>query len=66
MPEIYQEAAIKHFKALFNPECSPLSRIFDSLTLFSLCSLIEVVLPCCDVELLKLIVVLNFATGLSH
>ena len=50
MPEIYHEAAIKHFKGLFNSECSPLSRIFDSMTLFPLCSLIEVVLPCCDVS----------------
>ena len=66
MPEIYHEAAIKHFKALFNTESSPLSRIFDSFTLFPLCSLIEVLLPCCDVQLLKLIVVFNFATGLSH
>ena len=50
MPEIYHEAAIKHFKGLFNSECWPLSRIFDSMTLFPLCSLIEVVLPCCDVS----------------
>ena len=45
-----QDLVIKHFKALFKTECSPLSRILDSFTLFPLCSLIEVVLLCCDVS----------------
>ena len=50
MPEMYQDVVIKHFNALSKTECSPLSRILDSFTLFPLCSLIEVVLPCCDVS----------------
>lgn len=50
MPEMYQDVVIKHFKALFKTECSPLSRILDFFTLFPLCSLNEVVLPCCGVS----------------
>ena len=40
MPEMYQDVVIKHFKALFKTECSLLSRILDSFTLFPLCLLL--------------------------
>ena len=49
LPEIDRNAVIHHFKALFMTECSSLSRIFVCSTLFPLCSLTEVVLPCRDV-----------------
>lgn len=49
LPEIDGNAVIHHFKALFMSECSSLSRIFVCSTLFPLCSLTEVVLPCRDV-----------------
>ena len=47
--EIDKNVVIHHFKALFMAECSPLLRIFVCSTLFPLCSLTEVVLPCHDV-----------------
>ena len=47
--EIDRNVVIHHFKALFMAECSPLLRIFVCSTLFPLCSLTEVVLPCRDV-----------------
>ena len=50
LPEIDRNAIIHHFKA-FMTECSSLSRIFVCYTLFPLCLLTEVVLPCCDVFL---------------
>lgn len=49
LPEIDRNAIIHHFKALFMTECSPLLRIFVCSTLFPLCSLTEVILPCRDV-----------------
>ena len=49
LPEIDRNTILHHFGALFVTECSPLLRIFVCATLFPLCSLTEVVLPCRDV-----------------
>ena len=49
LPEIDRNTVIHHFGALFVTECSPLLRILVCATLFPLCLLTEVVLPCHDV-----------------